>query len=195
MSQAFVRLNFLTYFCWYYSVISWFSTCILPIKLCHFILQQVKVSSKHSYNDESITNLYNDTLTDFCYRVSDLSTVRIEVHLVLVSSIVKNSVKNSSESVFSPFSDLKRSTCDSRFKHNSWWKSLLSPLVVKNTNSHLKILPIQHIDIMKNPVTATYFECIGVLNFLRDLHGSSDYQKVLLYNYLFPLISSVGLLD
>lgn len=44
---------------------------------------------------------------------------------------------------------------------------------------------------MKNPVTATYFECIGVLDFLRDLHGSSDYQKVLLYNYLFPLISSV----
>lgn len=45
---------------------------------------------------------------------------------------------------------------------------------------------------MKNPVTATYFECIGLLNFLRDLHGSSDYQKVLLYNYLFPLNSSVG---
>lgn len=64
--------------------------------------------------------------------------------------------------------------------------------MVKNTNSYLKILPIQHIDIMKNLVTATYFKCIGVLNFLRDLHGSSDYQKILLYSYLFPLISSAG---
>lgn len=40
-----------------------FSTFTLLMKIFHFTLLQVKVSSKHETNDESITNPLNDTFT------------------------------------------------------------------------------------------------------------------------------------
>lgn len=39
------------------------ATCILPKKVCHFTLLQVKVSDDYYTNDESIINAFNETVT------------------------------------------------------------------------------------------------------------------------------------